>query len=66
MHDQDDAKALDVVLDHGRRYLSAKGVPADTLNARECRFCHTEIASTPVENEIKRIGFAIIELEHCD
>ena len=66
VHDQDDAKAPDVVLDHGRRYLSAKGVPADTLSARECRFCHTEIASPAVENEIKRIGFAIIELEHCD
>ncbi|XOT98377.1 DUF2024 family protein, partial [Alcaligenes pakistanensis] len=33
---------------------------------RECRFCHTEMASAPVESEIKRSGFAIIELENCE
>jgi hypothetical protein len=53
------------VLAHGRRYLAAKGVPAETLSAQECRFCHTEFSSPPIEAEINRIGFAIIELENC-
>lgn len=55
-----------VVLAHGRRYLAARGVPAASLSTRECRFCHVGIASPEVEAEIDRIGFAIIELEHCD
>lgn len=66
VRDQDGDRAPDVVLGHGRRYLAAKGVPADTLSAQECRFCHTEFASAPVEAEIDRIGFAIIELQNCD
>ncbi len=59
-------KAPDRVLSHGRRYLAAKGVPAAALEAQECRFCHIESASPQIEAEIERIGFAIIELQHCD
>jgi len=66
VRDQDADKAPGVVLAHGRRYLTAKGVPADTLSTEECRFCHTEFAPPPVEAEIDRIGFAIIELQNCD
>jgi hypothetical protein len=65
VRDQDRDKASGVVLAHGRRYLAAKGVPAETLSAQECRFCHTEFSSPPSEAEINRIGFAIIELENC-
>lgn len=64
--DRDADREPDVVLAHGRRYLEARGVPADTLTARECRFCHTEFAPPAVEEEINRIGFAIIELQNCD
>lgn len=66
VRDQESDKAPSVVLAHGRRYLEAKGVPADTLSAQECRFCHTEFAAPPVEAEINHIGFAIIELQNCD
>lgn len=54
------------VLAHGRRYLAAKGVPAESLGTRECRFCHVESAPAPIEAEIHRTGFAIIEMENCD
>lgn len=66
VRDLDQDKAPSVLLAYGRRYLEAKGVPADTLNAVECRFCHTEFAPPQVEVEINRIGFAIIELQNCD
>lgn len=64
--EQSDARNPEVVLEYGRRYLAARGVPADNLSTRECRFCHVETASPQVEAEVKRVGFAIIELEHCD
>lgn len=66
VRDQIPDKEVGVVLAHGRRYLAAKGVPAESLSAQECRFCHTEFSSPPVEEEISRTGFAIIELENCD
>lgn len=66
VRDQEPDKSLSVVLAHGRRYLDSKRVPSDSLRAEECRFCHTESAPPEVEAEIERIGFAIIELEHCD
>jgi hypothetical protein len=53
-------------LSYGQRYLAAKGVKVENFTSRECRFCHTEMASAPVESEIKRSGFAIIELENCE
>ena len=59
-------KDLALVLAHGRRYLSAKGVPPDQLTSQACRFCHTEFAPPEVEAEIADTGFAIIELQHCD
>lgn len=66
VRDQIPDKEVGVVLAHGRRYLAAKGVSAESLSAQECRFCHTEFSSPPVEEDIKRMGFAIIELQNCD
>lgn len=66
VRDQMPDRNPDTVLAHGRRYLAARGVPATTLQAQECRFCHSEFASPLVEAEINRIGFAIIELQNCD
>lgn len=59
-------RARDRVLAHGRRYLAAKGLADAPLDTEECRFCHIESASAEVQGEIDRIGFAIIELGHCD
>jgi len=65
VHDQAEARDMDIVLGHGRRYLEAKGVPADSLRAQECRFCHIETASAAVEEVVARNGFAILEMENC-
>ncbi len=66
VRDQNADRESSVVLAHGRRYLAAKGVAADSLRAQECRFCHTESAPVAIETEIDRAGFAIIELQNCD
>jgi len=66
VRDQNPDKEPSVVLALGRRYLAAKGIPADSLSTQECRFCHTEFAPPAVEEEINRMGFAIIELQNCD
>ncbi|MFA5683837.1 MAG: DUF2024 family protein [Lysobacteraceae bacterium] len=66
VRDQAADRAPEVVEAHGRRYLAAKGIPAEILNARHCRFCHIETAPPAVQAEIERSGFAIIEMEHCD
>lgn len=59
-------KQHDQVLRFGRLYLAAKGVPADTLRAEECRYCHMEQASEAVQAAVEADGFAIIELGECD
>lgn len=66
VRDQPADREQSVVLARARRYLAAKGVPADKLSASECRYCHIESASPLVEAEIDEVGFAIIELRNCD
>lgn len=59
-------KAQEQVLGFGRTYLQAKGLPAETLRASECRFCHMESATEPVQHAVERDGFAVLELGNCD
>lgn len=59
-------KQIEQVLQFGRRYLAAKGVPSETLSAQECRFSHMESATKPVQQTVEQDGFAIIEINHCD
>ncbi|QMV74126.1 DUF2024 family protein [Comamonas piscis] len=66
VRDESPDKDVDTVLAHGRRYLAAKRVPAEALVAQKCCFCHVESAPPAVEQEIRRTGFAIIELQNCD
>ena len=42
------------------------GIWVAIRGAQECRFCHTEFATSPIEAEINHLGFAIIELQNCD
>lgn len=59
-------KNIDQVLEFGRTYLSAKGVPSDRLRSQECRFCHMENSTPPLQQAIDQDGFAIIELQNCE
>lgn len=62
----DSTKNVEQVLQFGRRYVAAKGESPESLQAQECRFCHLESASEPVQAAVDEDGFAIIELAHCD
>jgi len=55
----------DTVLEYGRIYLAAKGLPPAELKAEKCSYCHMESATPPVEQEIAARGFAILEMENC-
>ena len=61
----DPPRDVEQVLHFGRRYLAAKGLPADSLSASQCRFCHMEHATGGIEAAIARDGFAVIELSNC-
>lgn len=61
-----EGKNLDTVLEFGRQYLAAKGLPAIDLTAKECRFCHIESATPEMERAVSATGFGIIEMENCD
>ncbi|MBP6251358.1 MAG: DUF2024 family protein [Rubrivivax sp.] len=62
----DAGRNIEQVLQFGRRYLAAKDLPAQSLQARECRFCHVEQATAAVQQAVDRDGFAILELGNCD
>lgn len=61
-----EGKDLTAVLAFGRSYLADKNIPAESLTASECRFCHIESASPEVERDIAASGFSIIEMQHCN
>ena len=63
---QETDKVLEKVLQFGRKYLAARGLPADSLQSKECRFCHVESATEPIEEAVLQDGFAIIEIANCN
>lgn len=55
----------ETILNFGRKYLASKGLGADRLTTRECRFCHIESAPAEIEAVVNREGYYIIEMENC-
>lgn len=49
----------------GKEYLTTKDQQDQPLTARECRFCHKEIASEEMETSIAEKGYYILEMEGC-
>lgn len=50
----------------GMDYLKKKAVEQRELTTNECRFCHVEHATDGMIEDIKKRGYAIIEMENCD
>ncbi|WP_353777209.1 DUF2024 family protein [Winogradskyella sp. 3972H.M.0a.05] len=50
----------------GESYLNEKPIETKGITINQCTFCHIEKASEEIENSIKRHGFHIIEMEHCN
>jgi len=62
----EDTTDADQVFEYGRGYLKDKSQEGQPLTSEECRFCHIDQAPLEVENEIRRNGFSIIEMENCN
>jgi len=52
-------------LNYGKMYLQSKGLTNYKLNTKECKFCHIEVAPRHIEEEIRKNGYFIIEMENC-
>ena len=61
----DTLKDTEVIFGYGKEYLSSKSFQTGKLSAKECAFCHIEIAPTPVIDGITEKGYYIIEMENC-
>lgn len=56
---------LATIHQYGQTYLATKGQTGQPLTAKECRFCHIEQATEPVQASIVNQGFYIIEMQGC-
>lgn len=54
------------IFSFGMDYLKKKSVETHALTTNECRFCHIEKAPDKIIAEIKKNGYAILEMENCD
>lgn len=59
-------KDAEVIHTYGKEYLKSKGQEEQPLTAKECRFCHLEALRPSWEEDIKKQGYYIIEMENCD
>ncbi len=55
-----------IVHEMGKKYLFSKGEVGQLLSAKQCRYCHQEIASFVMEESIQEKGFYILEMEGCE
>jgi len=53
------------VFEYGKSYLKKVLQEGQPLTSKECSFCHIDQAPIEVENEIRKNGFSIIEMENC-
>jgi hypothetical protein len=61
----DDVKDESIVFSYGEQYLISKNQAGQIISAKECRFCHTEIASEELAAKIAQKGYYILEMENC-
>lgn len=55
-----------IIYAYGKNYLKTKGQGEQPLTAKECSFCHIETIKSQWEDEIKKKGYFIIEMENCN
>jgi hypothetical protein len=49
----------------GKEYLKTKNQESQPLTAKECSFCHIEMATPEMELGIGQKGYYIIEMQNC-
>lgn len=55
-----------IIHNYGKEYLKTKDEEDQNLSSKECSFCHIETLQTKHEEEIKKNGYYIIEMENCN
>ena len=60
-----DGSSYEKVIEFGKAYLKGAGQEGQQLSAKECEFCHTEQASSAVNESIRTQGFHIVEMDGC-
>lgn len=56
----------ETVLEYGRKYLEQKQEAGQPINAKNCSFCHIELANSDVEKSILEKGYFILEMQGCN
>jgi hypothetical protein len=56
----------ETIFRYGNIYLKNKPFKTGKLSSSECQFCHIEQATESIINNIEKVGFHIIEMEHCN
>lgn len=59
-------KDSEIVYAYGKKYLTSKGLSAQSLTAKECTFCHIESVKPLWESTIVENGYYIYEMENCN
>lgn len=62
---EDGAHDIDQVFEYGKKYLKTVLQEGQPLTSEECNFCHIAVAPENVENQIRKDGFSILEMENC-
>ena len=60
-----DTVSQEKVLEYGRDYLESAGQEGQPCTAKECEFCHTEMAAPHIAHSILGRGYHVHELEGC-
>lgn len=53
------------IYEYGRAFLGTKGQEGQNLTAKECVFCHVEAVRSSWEENIRKHGYHIYEMENC-
>ena len=56
----------ETVFKYGASFLKSKPFKTGELTAKECKFCHIEMATSEMIEHIKKTGFYIIEMQNCN
>jgi hypothetical protein len=61
----DTLKDETIIHTFGKDYLQYKGQDGQSLTARECRFCHIEVATAEMVTAIEKKGYFVVEMQNC-
>ena len=53
------------VYEFGKSYLKKKAEEGQALDSKQCQFCHVEHLQAYMENDIKKNGYYILEMQGC-